>query len=368
MTQIYQLVQSFMDVQPIYDELGDKLTDVICASLDRATVKYHSVTHRVKSQNSLFRKIQDHPEKNYSTLESITDLLGLRVITYFVDDVDAVWNILKNEFELDLPNCVDKQAIENPTEFGYSSLHLVASLGSNRRQLSEYQKYTGLKFEIQIRTVLQHAWAEIEHDHVYKPKEAVPSDLRRIFSRIAALLEVADLDFQRMRNESERKQRQGLQKDAPLDGLTLIEFVKETEFVRLEEELRPFWTKAKAQHKSDEYLRRHIGQLNNLGITTVAQLRQELLRNHDRLVQYSHNRSQYIQNEVYPFGWSLMQLAQILYAERNEPEGVKHIVHMSYNATAGDLEDRYRVLKRIIAETPENGPNDEKVASVGPDG
>ncbi len=368
MTQVYQLVHSFMDVRLIYEEFGDKLTDIIRASLDRATVKYHSVTPRVKGQNSLFRKIQDHPEKNYTTLESITDLLGLRVITYFVDDVDVVWNVLKNEFELDLPNCVDKRAIENSTEFGYSSVHLVASLGSNRNGLSEYQTFTGLKFEIQIRTVLQHAWAEIEHDHVYKPKEAVPYDLRRIFSRIAALLEVADLDFQRMRNESERKQKQGLQKDAPLDGLTLIEFVKERDFVELEEELRPFWTKAKGQHESDEYLRRHIAQLNKLGITTVDQLRQELLRNHDRIVQYSRNRSQYIPNDVYPFGWSLMQLAQILYAERDQPEGIKHIVHKSYDATAGDLEDRYRTLKRIIAETPENRPNDEEVASVGPDG
>ena len=354
MAQIYQLVESFADVHPTYDALGDKLIDIIRASLDGATVKYHSVTHRVKGQNSLFRKIQDHPDKNYTTLESITDLLGLRVITYFVDDVDVVRDILKAQFELDLQNCVDKRASDNPTEFGYSSLHLVATLGSNRHQLPEYEKFAGLKFEIQIRTVLQHAWAEIEHDHVYKPKEAVPSDLRRIFSRIAALLEVADLDFQRVRNESDSKQKQGLQKDAPLDGLTLIEFVKESDFVKLEEKLRPFWAKAKGQHKSDEYLRRHIAHLHKLGIATVAQLRQELLRNHDRIVRYSENRGKYIPNDVYPFGWSLMQLAQILYAERDCSEGIKDIVHMSYDASSGDLEDRCRTLRQIIADIPEN--------------
>jgi hypothetical protein len=67
--------------------------------------------------------------------------------------------------------------------------------------LTEYRKFNDFKAEIQVRSILQHAWAEIEHDLGYKTKNAIPLQIRRRFSRLAGLLELADDEFVHIRNE-----------------------------------------------------------------------------------------------------------------------------------------------------------------------
>ena len=188
-----RLLAQFTAKQADYGLLHDKVHTLLTELLD-THVRYYLIDGRVKDPMSLLTKIQT---KQYVALDDITDLLGLRIITYFPDDVDKVRNIIEQEFTLDLANCIDKRMNDNPAEFGYSSLHLIATLHPKRLNLPENQPYTGMKFEIQIRTILQHAWAEIEHNYVYKPHSTVPPDVKRLFFRIAALLEVADLDFQR---------------------------------------------------------------------------------------------------------------------------------------------------------------------------
>jgi hypothetical protein len=79
------------------------------------------------------------------------------------------------------------------------SVHYIVSLAPARARLPEYSKYRDCVGEIQIRSVLQHAWAEIEHDLGYKSGSAVPREAIRQFSRIAGLLEVADEGFVALR-------------------------------------------------------------------------------------------------------------------------------------------------------------------------
>ncbi len=206
-TSAQKILRDYFDRQEVYEELGPKVEVIIRAALKNASIQPHSITFRTNGAECLRKKIQDHPERRYENLTDLTDLLGVRIITYYVDEVDAVWEVMKKEFDLDEKNCVDKRETDNPNEFGYASLHLVASLGESRTRLSEYSRFSDMKFEIQIRTILQHAWAEIEHDHIYKTKSTVPPDMRRIFSRISAALEGADLDFQRVRNVATERSR-----------------------------------------------------------------------------------------------------------------------------------------------------------------
>lgn len=84
-----------------------------------------------------------------------------------------------------------------PDRFGYCSVHYVVEMSQKRLNLYEHQAYEGLKCEIQIRSVLQHAWAEIEHDLGYKSEIAIPKRIRRNFSRLAGLLEIADKEISR---------------------------------------------------------------------------------------------------------------------------------------------------------------------------
>jgi len=128
-------------------------------------------------------------------------VLGLRIITYFSDHVDTISSLIEREFAVDEENSVDKRAVLDPDRFGYLSTHYVVSIGGQREALSEWAPFRGLKFEIQIRSILQHSWAEIEHDLGYKSAISIPKDVRRRFSRLAGLLELADAEFASIRNQ-----------------------------------------------------------------------------------------------------------------------------------------------------------------------
>ncbi|MEU4661683.1 hypothetical protein AB0F83_08025 [Micromonospora chalcea] len=162
----------------------------------------HSIACRVKSFDSARRKIQSKSSRGYS-FGDITDVLGVRIITYFQDDVDAIASIIEREFDVDAENSVDKRALLDPDRFGYLSLHYVVRISPSRAAFSEYKRFENVRFEIQIRSILQHAWAEIEHDLGYKSKGAVPAEVRRRFSRLAGLLELADVEFEHIRDELE---------------------------------------------------------------------------------------------------------------------------------------------------------------------
>jgi len=80
--------------------------------------------------------------------------------------------------------------------FGYQSIHYLVRLNAERARLAEYERFADAVAEIQVRTILQHAWAEIEHDIQYKSSTAIPEEIRRRFMALAGMLEIADREFQ----------------------------------------------------------------------------------------------------------------------------------------------------------------------------
>ena len=73
---------------------------------------------------------------------------------------------------------------------------ILSGLKTDRAGLAEYQRFTGQIVEVQVRTILQHAWAEIEHDIQYKSLRTIPTEIRRRFVALAGMLEIADREFQ----------------------------------------------------------------------------------------------------------------------------------------------------------------------------
>ncbi|WP_236627083.1 MULTISPECIES: GTP pyrophosphokinase family protein [Exiguobacterium] len=177
-----------------YDAYADKLKMLLSELLDAAGIKYHSIVARTKDSESLYQKVLRQPNK-YRSLKDVHDLTGIRIVTYFHDDVREAARIIENEFAIDRDQSVDKSTLLDTTEFGYLSVHFVASLSDQRLALSEYGRFKDYTAEIQIRSILQHAWAEIEHDLGYKNPNSVPAEVRRSFSRVAGLLEIADQEF-----------------------------------------------------------------------------------------------------------------------------------------------------------------------------
>ena len=166
----------------------DNYLRLVTALLDDAGINYLSITARTKSIESFAAKAErtvDGRRLFSDPLVEITDQVGLRVITYLREDVDAVATLLADEMRL-----LDDRdmGLETAREgrWGYASRHLLVGVEGEQQPAS-----------IQVRTVLQHAWAEFEHDIRYKgsiPAEHAP-DLDRRFTLAAGLLELADREF-----------------------------------------------------------------------------------------------------------------------------------------------------------------------------
>ncbi len=194
-----KILNDFKDSHPLYSAFLNKCEITINELLNLHNIKVHQVVGRVKTIDSLEKKIDIKKDK-YESISDITDICGLRIITYLESDVDNVAKIIGTEFDVDIENSIDKRRL-NSDQFGYKSLHYVVKFSQQRLELSENKKYSENKIEIQVRSILQHAWASIEHDLGYKGSISIPDDFKRNFNRLAALLEVADIEFDRLKND-----------------------------------------------------------------------------------------------------------------------------------------------------------------------
>ncbi len=165
-------------------------------------INYLSATARAKDPESFLAKASkaqpgDPGRLKYDDpLDQITDLVAARVITFLVEAVDRVCEVIEEEFEIvehtDMGAHTRAQGV-----FGYASKHYLVRLNAHRRELPEYAVLRNLTMEIQVRTAVQHAWAEFEHDIRYKldiPPDRKPEFDRR-FLLAAALMELADNEF-----------------------------------------------------------------------------------------------------------------------------------------------------------------------------
>ncbi len=194
-----KILGSYDNNRSLYDDFRLKAENLLIELLKLGNIRPHLIVSRTKTRDSLSKKIDQSPDK-YSVLEDITDIVGIRIITYFESEIDLIAAIVEQEFDIDRGNSIDKRKLK-ADQFGYKSLHYVVSIITSRCNFPEYKKFQKLKAEIQIRSILQHAWAEIEHDLGYKGEHSIPDPLRRSFSRISALLETSDIEFDRLRRE-----------------------------------------------------------------------------------------------------------------------------------------------------------------------
>ena len=194
-----KIMEEYVQKRDDYSESCIETERLIKKLLKANDIVVSSITSRVKEDSKLHEKLTRAGKKGYSNLNEVTDIAGVRIVTYFSDDVDKVAKIIWDEFDVDPENSVDKRVLMEPDRFGYISLHCITNFSQDRLILTEYGHILDCKVEIQIRSILQHAWAENEHDTGYKTKESVPRELRRSFSRLAGLLEIADSEFVQIR-------------------------------------------------------------------------------------------------------------------------------------------------------------------------
>lgn len=190
------ILDSFTTLHPDLDRWRLQTEAELVALLARHNIAVQLVSSRTKDLESLRKKLA-RPDKIYARLTDITDLVGIRVATCFEDAIDDVARVIEQAWRVDFTHSTDKLRFVDH-RFGYRSLHYVCAPHDDAGLPGVLD---GFRFEIQIRTVLQHAWAEVEHDLGYKASTAVPELIRRRFSRIASLLEIADQEFVSIRND-----------------------------------------------------------------------------------------------------------------------------------------------------------------------
>jgi predicted RNase H-like nuclease/ppGpp synthetase/RelA/SpoT-type nucleotidyltranferase len=211
-------VQRYTAGQPVLAEAGEQSIALLTAILDEAGINYLSVTGRIKSIESFAAKSSRRVDGALvfpDPMSDITDQIGVRVITYVQSDVIAVADLLHDQVVVKDDRDLG-QITANQGRFGYASRHVLIALDAARAGQPEYEHLRGRVVSVQVRTVLQHAWAEFEHDIRYKgvvPAEHA-SDFDRRFTLAAGLLELADREFSTIRD---RLHRGPAQRAEPVD-------------------------------------------------------------------------------------------------------------------------------------------------------
>ncbi len=267
------------------------LTDSVCTIIENLLVsnniEYLAVSGRTKDRKSALEKIR---RKSYSDpAKQMTDLSGVRVILYIESDIKKVSKIIEESFRVDANNSLNQDNLLSTNQIGYRSVHYVCDLGPARGGLPEFEGLSNLKFEFQIRTILQHAWAELAHDRKYKFTGKLPKEIERSLYLHAGILEIADKGFDEISNqidnyiESIRYKSESGDLSTEINSLSLKEFIES-------------WSVSNSISIEifDEGMEELLAELSQFGIKTLSEL-QEIIP--DDYIQ--HLRSQKHDRTIY---------------------------------------------------------------------
>lgn len=169
--------------------------------LHRRKIRVHSIEGRAKDPSSFGKKASKQSKHDPlrpmypDPLRQITDKAAIRIITFFPKTVGEIDQVISTEFDV-IEKSDKAEYLYEEEKFGYQSVHYLVTFSSKRTRLPEYERFSKMIIEIQLRTILQHAWAEIEHDIQYKSSATIPKDVKRRFMSLAGLFELADREFQ----------------------------------------------------------------------------------------------------------------------------------------------------------------------------
>jgi len=197
----HKLQQAYSDYKPHFDILLSRLAEHVQSIFKDAGYPLSSKS-RVKNFASYYKKVQKYNVLGVDgEIPLVTDILAIRLMTSFMSDLKPVEALILENFDCcDLEN---KGENLNYREFGYKSIHLLLKIPQEFKVGLSLP--SDLVLEIQVRTILQDAWAEIEHDLVYKAElTSFDEPMRRKLAAINASLTLADIVFQEI-NDYQKK-------------------------------------------------------------------------------------------------------------------------------------------------------------------
>jgi ppGpp synthetase/RelA/SpoT-type nucleotidyltranferase len=196
-----QLTKEYLTKKNLYEQLTNEITKQINVLINNQDIKLATpIECRVKTLDSVLEKC-DRYQLSLNNISEMNDIAGMRIVVLFKRDIEKVCNIVIENFNIIRQEDVTARLSEN--QFGYGSIHFEVTPRNEWLSVPSLKPLKGLVLEIQLRTASQNIWAASSHILQYKKEKDVPQPLLRTINRAAALLEVVDLEFERVLIERE---------------------------------------------------------------------------------------------------------------------------------------------------------------------
>jgi putative GTP pyrophosphokinase len=309
-----------------FDRRKDHLVDLSNATerlirtiLEEEKMPFQLVQARVKKRDKLRAKYCKS-DKDYRSLDEVPDVVGLRIITYHSDKIDQIAGIIGQEFAQCGP--LEDKRLGKLDSFGYSAIHMDCMHLPKRAESTEYRRFANARFEIQITTILGHAWAEMHHpwyDELNSPTE----ELRR-FHRLAAVLELAEQEFLEIRKKKDDRERIASVRVAaktpgtPVTSESLNALIEQNELVsELDERSAKIFGIESSTKAEASVLNAMAAFVNGVGIDTIQGLEDELKARGDAVAEFllkrrGGQRQELKPGSTSPKGICILQLANFL--------------------------------------------------------
>jgi len=268
------ILEEYRELLPALQKMSEVVVSELRKCFEENNIVVTSVESRVKSEKSLVGKLELKGNK-YKTIDDITDLMGARVITFYTDEVDKIAALVRGLFVIDWENSVDKRSLLGLDTFGYQSLHYICRIPKELFCDPAMPQLNEVRFELQMRTILQHAWSNMYHDNGYKTAVAIPDEYIRRIMRLSGLLELADDECSRVRREivEYRRKVEALVKDGDFDQVhldqnTFRSYLASGPYDKLNEKIASI-NQAEIQKVSEMYF---LEPLVKLGFKTLGDL------------------------------------------------------------------------------------------------
>ncbi|NMG43819.1 GTP pyrophosphokinase [Aromatoleum toluvorans] len=274
---------------PRHARLTQAVVTIIENLLKSREIDYLTITGRTKDKQGALEKIKRKGYKDPA--KQLTDLSGIRIIVFFESDIQAVSELVTASFCVDKENSLNKDRLLSTDQIGYRSVHFVCDLGDQRGTLPEFHGLSGLKFEFQVRTVLQHAWAELAHDRNYKFSGKLPREIERKLYLYAGMLEIADKGFDEISTQIDDYIRSLQQRSAEgdlsaeIDSISLAQFIED-------------WSRENDFPLDEAFFKDKYGELveelKQFGVTTLFDLKEIIPNGYQKISkQVGHSTTAY---------------------------------------------------------------------------
>lgn len=197
----HDFLETWQSEKSMYEAWGSFVVSEICSQLKKLgrDINQHlkqPAIYRLKTDNSLVDKAFYRPDKKYKDpYIDIEDKVACRFVVLLIDHIDELSQLIKTSEYWDFKECrhFDEERKKSPLLFTYQSVHYVVRAKKDI-QVNNGVVLASTPCEIQIRTLLQHAYAELTHDAIYKAKKIVEPEIHRTVAKSMALIETTD-DF-----------------------------------------------------------------------------------------------------------------------------------------------------------------------------